>query len=276
PGPYGELQLPTEVVSSEYLTMESRKFSSSRGVVIYVRDMLERYQADALRYFICAAGPETSDSDFTWSEFVRRTNGELVAGWGNLVNRAATMIHTNFGEIPQPGELATVDVALLADVAAAFETVGAMIGAHRQRQAIAEAMRVVGDVNKYVTEQAPYKLKDDAQRERLATILHVVAQAVSDCNLLLSPFLPHSANVVDALLGGTGEVAPMPQIEEVDDLDGGAGYPVITGDYSKPVRWERRPILVGAPVGRPRPVFTKLDASVVDDELARLGVDGDA
>ena len=84
--------------------MESRKFSSSRGVVIYVRDMLERYQPDALRYFICAAGPETSDSDFTWEEFVRRTNGELVAGWGNLVNRTATMVHKNFGEIPAAGE----------------------------------------------------------------------------------------------------------------------------------------------------------------------------
>jgi methionyl-tRNA synthetase len=275
PGAYGELQLPTEVVSSEFLTMESRKFSSSRGVVIYVRDILERYQPDALRYFLCAAGPENSDSDFTWAEFVRRTNGELVAGWGNLVNRTVTMIHRNFGEIPKAGELDGADVNLLADVAAAFDTVGEMIATHRQRQAIAEAMRVVGEVNKYVTEQAPYKLKADNERERLATILHVVAQAVSDCNVLLSPFLPFSANIVDTALGGSGRVAPMPRIEEVDDLDGGAPYPVITGNYSDPTAWGRRPVTPGAPVGKPSPIFAKLDPTVVDQELARLGIDGD-
>ena len=108
--------------------MEGRKFSSSRGVVIYVRDMLERYQADALRYFICAAGPEKSDSDFTWAEFVRRTNGELVAGWGNLVNRTATMVHKNFGEIPAAGELTAEDQALLDAGGSGLRTVGDLIG----------------------------------------------------------------------------------------------------------------------------------------------------
>ena len=105
PGEYGELNLPTEVVSSEFLTMEGKKFSSSQRVVIYVRDLLSRYQPDAFRYFVAAAGPENQDSDFTWAEFVRRTNDELVAGWGNLVNRTANMIAKNFGEIPAAGEL---------------------------------------------------------------------------------------------------------------------------------------------------------------------------
>ncbi len=102
PGEFGELNLPTEVVSSEFLTMEGKQFSSSRGVVIYVRDILSRYQPDALRYFICAAGPENQDTDFTWAEFVRRTNDELVAGWGNLVNRTASLIHKNLGASPRP------------------------------------------------------------------------------------------------------------------------------------------------------------------------------
>ena len=114
PGEYGALNLPTEVVSSEFLTMEGRQFSSSRGVVIYVRDVLERYQPDALRYFISAAGPENQDSNFTWAEFVRRTNDELVAGWGNLVNRTATMVAKSFGEIPAAGDArAATDQALL-------------------------------------------------------------------------------------------------------------------------------------------------------------------
>ncbi len=82
PGGLGKLNLPTEVVSSEFLTMEGKQFSSSRRVVIYVRDFLERYSPDALRYYICAAGPENQDSDFTWAEFLRRNNDELVAGLG--------------------------------------------------------------------------------------------------------------------------------------------------------------------------------------------------
>ncbi|MBA3310655.1 MAG: methionine--tRNA ligase [Nocardioidaceae bacterium] len=272
PGEYGDLQLPTEVVSSEYLTMQSRQFSTSRSVVIYVRDMLERYQADALRYFICAAGPETSDSDFTWAEFVRRTNGELVAGWGNLVNRTATMIHKGFGEVPTAGELTDVDMSLLDLVEASFDTVGGPLGRHRFRQAIAEAMRTVGEVNKYVTEQEPYKLKDASQRDRLATILHVTAQAVSDCNTLLAPFLPHAANRVHRVLGGEGEFVPMPRIEEVEDLDSGQPYPIITGDYTPTPSWGRHPIVAGTPIAKPIPVFTKLDATVVDEELARLGL----
>src|SRR3712207_1175060 len=97
PGSLGRLNLPTEVVSSEFLTMEGRKFSSSRQVVIYVRDFLARYDADALRYFIAAAGPETQDTDFTWSEFRRRNNDELVAGWGNLVNRTVSLAAKNVG-----------------------------------------------------------------------------------------------------------------------------------------------------------------------------------
>ena len=270
PGTFGELNLPTEVVSSEFLTMEGRKFSSSKRVVIYVRDMLARYQVDAFRYFVAAAGPENQDSDFTWAEFVRRTNDELVAGWGNLVNRTASLIAKNFGEIPAAGELTAEDQALLDRVAGAFDLVGDAIGRHRQKQAIGEAMRVVSEVNKYVSDSEPWKLKGEEQRERLGTVLHVMAQAVSDCNTLLSPFLPHASNTVDAVLGGSGTFQPMPVLEEADDLDGGAGYPVITGDYTAAPAWERRAVVAGTPVGKPTPVFTKLDPSVVDDELARL------
>ncbi len=270
PRDYGVLNLPTEVVSSEFLTMEGKKFSSSKRVVIYVRDMLSRYQVDAFRYFVAAAGPENQDADFTWAEFVRRTNDELVAGWGNLVNRTATLISKNFGELPAAGELTAEDRALLDTVRAGFDSVGDLIGRHRQKQAIGEAMRVVAEVNKYVSESEPWKLKGDDERERLGTVLHVTAQAVQDCNTLLSPFLPHSANAVDRVLGGAGDVQPMPHAEDVDDLDGGAGYPVITGDYRAARPWASLPIVPGTPVGKPTPIFTKLDPALVDEELARL------
>ena len=272
PGTYGELNLPTEVVSSEFLTMEGKKFSSSKKVVIYVRDLLSRYQPDAFRYFVAAAGPENQDSDFTWAEFVRRTNDELVAGWGNLVNRTANLIHKNFGELPAAGPLTEADQEVLDATEAAFDTVGDLIGRNRMRQAIGEAMRAVGDVNKYVSDHEPWKLKGDDERERLATILHVAAQCVADLNLLLSPFLPFSANEVEKALGGPGTVAPMPRLEEAEDLDTGRGYPIITGDYSGTPPWRRHPIVVGAAVGKPTPIFTKLDVSVVEEELGRLAI----
>jgi methionyl-tRNA synthetase len=269
PGVYGELNLPTEVVSSEFLTMEGKQFSSSRGVVIYVRDVLARYQPDALRYFISAAGPENQDTDFTWAEFVRRTNDELVAGWGNLVNRTANLIAKNFGEIPAAGPLTDEDRALLELTGTtAFPLVGGLIEQHRQKQALAEAMRVVSSVNVYLSDQSPWKLKDD--RERMGTVLHVAAQAISDCRTLLSPFLPFSAQTVHEVMGGTGVVSPMPEIREVDDLDGGPAYPTLAGDYSGFPRWESVPVVPGTPIAKPVPVFTKLDPSVVDDELARL------
>ncbi|OLO45213.1 methionine--tRNA ligase [Actinomyces oris] len=280
PGRLGVLNLPTEVVSSEFLTMEGKKFSSSHGIVIYVRDFLQRYQADALRYFICAAGPETADADFTWAEFVRRTNGELVAGWGNLVNRTASMIHKRFGQIPEPAELEDIDRALLDAVEAGFASVGDLIAQHRQKAALGEAMRLVGEANKYVADTQPFKLKgeDPATQARLATVLHTLAQAVTDLNLMLSPFLPHAANDVDRVLGGRGRIAPMPRIEEVDELDpdhlpeafdGRTGYPIITGDYQGAPSWGRHPVTVGTPVAKPAPVFTKLDESIIEAELAR-------
>jgi len=278
PGDLGVLNLPTEVVSSEFLTMEGKKFSSSHGIVIYVRDFLSRYQADALRYFISAAGPETSDSDFTWAEFVRRTNGELVAGWGNLVNRTASMIAKKFGEIPTPGELQDIDRALLDAVEAGFAAVGNLIRHHRQKAALSEAMRLVGEANKYVTDTEPFKLKAPEQRERLATVLWTLAQAVADLNLMLSPFLPHAANDIDRVMGGEGAIAPMPHIEEVEELDpqvlpadfeGRGGYPIITGDYTNVPTWERHPITPGTPIAKPTPVFVKLDEAIVEEELAR-------
>jgi methionyl-tRNA synthetase len=272
PGVFGQLQLPTEVVSSEFLTMEGGKFSSSRGVVIYVRDMLARYQPDALRYFISVAGPENQDTDFTWSEFVRRNNDELVAGWGNLVNRVASMIHKNLGAIPGRGVLTDADHALLAATEAGFTTVGDLLAGHRQKHAITEAMRVVGEANKYLSDQAPWKLRT-AEPERYATVLHVAAQAVTNCRVLLSPFLPHSSQAVHEALGGTGTVSPMPQIREVEDLDGGPGYPILTGDYRRGETlppWGPTPVVPGTQVPPPAPIFRKLDDSVVAEELARL------
>jgi len=269
PGRLGRLALPTEVVSSEYLTMEGRKFSSSRSVVIYVRDVLSRYAPDALRYYLSANGPENQDTDFTWAEFVRRNNDELVAAWGNLVNRSLSFTAKNIGEIPAAGELIDVDNALLSTTRGAFATVGSDLDRSRIKAAINESMRAVAETNKYLSEQAPWKLRE-SDPERMRTILHVALQAVSDCNTLLAPFLPHSSQRVHELLGRDGALTAEPELREVDDLDGGPSYPIITGDYTTGARWESVNIKPGAVIDPPTPLFAKLDPSVVDEELQRL------
>ena len=269
PGSLGQLNLPSEVVSSEYLTMEGRKFSSSRSVVIYVRDFLARYDVDALRYYVAIAGPENQDTDFTWSEFVRRNNDELVATWGNLVNRAVSFAARNIGSIPEAGPLTTIDAEVLARSRQAFGPAGDHLAASRFKFAITEAMRTVAEANKYFSEQAPWKLRE-SDPDRMRTVLHVALQLVDDAKTLLTPFLPRSSQQVHEMLGGTGTWSDMPYVEEVDEA-GGPPYPVITGQYDGAARWASQPLRTGTPLAVPRPLFTKLDPSVVDEELARLG-----
>jgi methionyl-tRNA synthetase len=270
-GSLGALQLPTEVVSSEFLTMEGKKFSSSRQVVIYVRDFLERYDPDALRYFIAVAGPESQDSDFTWSEFVRRNNDELVAGWGNLVNRSVSMAAKNFGHIPQSTDPTDADRELLAKVRATFGVVGDLLEKSRQKAAMVEAMRSVADANKYLSDQAPWKLKEDPVRQ--GTVLHTALQAVRDLNAVLTPFLPHAAQQVHETLGGSGTWSAMPEMHEVSE-PGNDDYPVLMGDYASArdagARWESLPVAAGTPLRPPTPIFTKLDPAVAEEEVARL------
>ena len=270
PGPLGRLNLPSEVVSSEYLTMEGRKFSSSRSVVIYVRDFLARYDVDALRYYVAIAGPENQDTDFTWSEFVRRNNDELVATWGNLVNRAVSFAARNIGSIPEAGPLTTLDQEVLARSRQAFGPVGEHLSASRFKFAITEAMRTVAEANKYFSEQAPWKLRE-SDPDRMRTVLHVALQLVDDAKTLLTPFLPRSSQQVHEMLhDNAGTWSDMPHVEEVDE-EGGPPYPVITGHYDGAARWAPQPVRAGTPLAVPKPLFTKLDSSVVDEELARLG-----
>ncbi len=269
PGQLGELGLPAEVVSSEFLTMEGRKFSSSKGVVIYVRDVLERYGPDPLRYHLAIAGPENQDTDFTWAEFVRRNNEELVAAWGNLVNRTVSMTAKNLGAIPEAGELTDIDHAVLATAEAGFAEVGGLLEKSRQKAAIGKAMAVVFAANKYLSDTEPWKLRT-ADPARMATVLHVALQVVDDAKALLTPFLPHSAQKVHEQLGGVGTWSSMPEMVEVDE-DGGTPYQVLTGDHAAAAAtWSRVSIVPGTPLAPPTPVFAKLEPSVVDDELARL------
>ena len=278
-GQLGSLELPTEVVSSEYLTMSGSKFSSSKGVVIYVKDFLEEFGADPLRYFIAVAGPENNDTDFTWDEFVRRVNNELANGWGNLVNRTVSMAHKNFGEVPTPGELSDADQAILDLASRTFDEAGDALSHSRFKQGITKIMHVVGEANAYIAEQEPWKLaKDETQRERLATVLWTALQVVSDCNTMLTPFLPHTAQAVHETLGRDGVWAALPEVVEVTDdqpvepvgaglPEKGRSYPVIMGNYrDQQAVWMRIDVVPGTALSKPRPLIAKLDP-----ELAETG-----
>ena len=277
-GEYGAgiapLELPDNVIASEFLTMEGKQFSTSREHSIYVGDFLDRYDPDPLRYYLVAAGPETQDTDFTWAEFVRRNNDELLANWGNLVNRTLTNAHRNFGRVPEPGELAPSDEALLAVVDGGFA-----VGRRPHRSAGASepaSPRRCGwrrPSTSTSREQAPWALvKTD--RARAGTVLYVALRAVDSLKTMFTPFLPHTSQVVHELLGNEGVLAGPLEFREVAEEDGRT-HQVLTGDYASWVgRWEPSALRAGQQLAEPRPLFRKLDESIVDEELRRMA-DGD-
>ena len=264
------LQLPYDIVSSEFLTMEGRQFSTSRGVVIYVGDFLSRYDPDPLRYFLTAAGPETQDTDFTWAEFVRRNNDELVANWGNLVNRTLTSAYKNFGSVPEPGELQEADRAVMRAVEGGFDTVGDLIERAKFRAALAETMRLASVVNQYVSEQAPWAMMDD-DRDRAGTVLYAVLRSIDNLKLLFTPFLPFTSQTLHELLGYEDVIAGPLTFQEVEE-EGGPPHVVLTGDYRAwSGRWEPTELPAGQGLREPRPLYAKLDPErVVAHELERM------
>ena len=273
-GEYGAgqapLQLPYDVVASEFLTMEGKQFSTSRQIVIYVGDFLERYSADSLRYFLTAAGPETQDTDFTWSEFVRRNNDELVATWGNLVNRVLASAFKNFGQVPAPDPLTEDDRAVLHAVEGGFETVGAEIERARFKAGLAEAMHLATRVNQYVSEQAPWALMAE-DRRRAGTVLNVALRCIDNLKVLFAPVLPFSSQALHELLGHDGWLAGPLEFREVAEANDTV-HTVLTGDYSGWVgRWEPAELPAGQTLLPPKPLFAKLDPeAVVAEELARM------
>jgi methionyl-tRNA synthetase len=266
----GELQLPYDIVSSEFLTMEGRKFSSSRGVVIYVHDFLERYDADSLRYFLTVAGPETQDTDFTWAEFVRRNNDELVATWGNLVNRTLTSVHRNFGAVPNPGPLSDADEALLRTIEEAFRSVGALIEEARFKAALNEVMHLATLANRYLNGEEPWaSVKSDPARA--GTVLYVSLRAIDNLKVLFSAFLPFSSQKLHDLLGYEDAFTGTLFFDSVAEADDNA-HEILTGDYEMLAgRWTPSQLPPGQRIPEPEPLFKKLDPdAVVAEELERM------
>jgi methionyl-tRNA synthetase len=252
----GDLHLPDDIVASEFLHMEGTKLSTSRGNVIYVKDVLDRYDADALRYYLMIAGPENQDTDFTWSEFVRRNNDELVATWGNLVHRTLVNAHRNFGAVPDPAGLSPADETLIGEVEAALDYVGQQLGEARFQNALKRAMTTAAKVNVYLgTEQPWHTIKTD--RARAGTVLYVALRCVDNLKTMLTPFLPFSAQRLHAMLGYEDVIAPQPEVRQF--AEDGSSHTVITGEYEAVDRWRPSQLEAGRKLPAPEALFKRLD-----------------
>jgi len=240
---YGNLNLPYDVPANEFLTIEGRKLSTSRNWAVWLLDYLERYDPDPLRYLLAATMPETSDTDFSWREFVRRNNDELVANYGNLVHRVLTFTYKHFGgRVPQPH-----DTSLSPLQKQCHETLKAMDESLEQcrfRQALRQAMNLAQEANRYLDEKSPWKVIKK-ERQQAADALYDAISAISTLRTAFYPFLPFSSKKLHGYLGFTGDIAKH-------------GWQAVFPSPDQQLL-------------PPEPLFTKLNEALVDEELARLG-----
>jgi methionyl-tRNA synthetase len=203
---YGNRNLPYDVPANEFMTMSGAKASSSRGNVIWTRDVLDKYTADTLRYYLSVTAPEGRDTDFTYDEMIRRNNDELVATYGNAVHRTLTFLQSKFGGVvPQPQALREADREILAEVEGGFSVVGHNIANCHFKDGINAAMAVARAANRYLNEQEPWKqIKVD--REAAGTSIYVMLQVLSGLRILFAPYLPFSSQKLHTLLGFEGDV----------------------------------------------------------------------
>jgi methionyl-tRNA synthetase len=265
---YGGLNLPYDVPANEYLNVEGRQLSKSRRWVIEVLDYLQRYDPDPLRYMLSVNAPEGRDVNFTWDEFVRRNNDELVAAWGNLVNRVLTFTFKNFEEkVPQPGELGDADRAILAQVDASFESIGRLMGGCGFKASITEAMALVREANRYLDERSPwFQIKLD--RQTAATTLYVALRVIDSLKILLYPFLPNSSSALHQMLGYDNDLRggqPICTIQEEHK-----SHLVLNYENTNGASWKPSELPAGQALRKPAALFKKLEPSIIEEEVRRM------
>ena len=256
------LHLPYDVPANEYLNFGGAQFSTSRGNVIGWNTVLEQFQPDAWRYTLTAMSPESSDTEFTWPEFVELVNNELVANWGNLVNRAVGFAFSRFdGAVPHPGTLDATDEALLKEIRGGFESVAALYEAVRLKAALQEARRLSQRVNQYLNEKEPWRtVQSDPQAA--ATSVYVALQAIDWLKLLWAPILPHSSDQLHHYLGYDEPLFGQLNTTAVEDARG--SHVVLRYDHAGASGvWQAQELAAGQTLRKPAPLFTKLDPAVV-------------
>jgi methionyl-tRNA synthetase len=268
------LQLPYDVPANEFMNIEGEKFSKSRNWAIWLPDILERYQPDAIRYYVAMTFPETHDSDFAWDGFLSRVNNELLAAWGNLVNRMLTFAYKRFdGKVPHYDALSDEDHAILTQSEAAFETIGALLEQVRLRDALMAAMGLVRDANVYVDRRAPWKtIKDDPADA--ARAVYTILRVIDNLKILLSPFLPFGAQKLHEYLGYDGQL--FGDLNIVEYKESSRSHKALVYDGSEAIgRWEKSDLQPGTALREPAPLVVKLDPEIVDKERSLLGAPRD-
>ncbi len=251
--------LPYDVPANQFLNMGGQKFSKSLGVSLDVLDLTAKYGADPVRYYISSIMPEAKDSDWSWTDFAQRNNSELLAKWGNLVQRTLSQIWRNFDRcIPTPGELAEADRALIAQSESAFQTVGASLDAVHLRDALNGAIELATATNQYLDHEAPWKtIKVD--KARAGTVLYVAARVIDSLAMLLSPFIPFTCEAVRRQLGYVAPLFGKQVIETVGEPDD--RHDVLRYDLAGAVgEWKPSSLQPGQPLGgEPKGLISKIE-----------------
>jgi methionyl-tRNA synthetase len=269
------LILPYDVPANEFMNLEGRKISGSKNWAVWGLEALERFDPDPIRYYLTVNMPETRDSDWDWEEFYQRNNNELVATWGNLANRVLSFAYKNWdGEVPDPGELRESDQALLETLRAGFKTVEDYLEAVKLRAAVQEAMRLAAEVNKYLDTAAPwFEIKID--KAEAAKSVYTAMQAIDWLKIIFSPFLPHTSEMLHYFLGYEKPLFGKLVTREIkDELSTHAVMLYDPGDSLTDVEkdiWCPNVLEAKKTFRNPKPLFKKLDHSIVEEERARLG-----
>jgi methionyl-tRNA synthetase len=268
--PDTQLVLPYDIPANEFMNLEGQKISGSRNWAVWGLDFLSRYDPDPLRYYLTTNMPEAKDTDWDWSGFVHRNNDELVATWGNLVNRVLSFAFKHWdGVVPDPGELRPEDEEILASVEAGFQSVGEQIAAVHLRAALGEAMRLAGEVNKYLDQVGPwFEIKQN--KTAAARSIYTAIRAIDNLKVMFAPFLPFTSERLHTFLGYKGPLFGNQFTEKrIDEL---GDHTVLRYDPAEANgRWQPSNLQPGQALVKPEPLFRKLEESVVEEERARLG-----
>jgi methionyl-tRNA synthetase len=264
------LTLPYDVPANQFMNMEGQKISGSRNWAVWGLDFLSRYDPDPLRYYLTANMPENRDTDWSWEEFVARNNNELLATWGNLANRVLSFAYKHWhGIVPEPGELEPEDVQILSIVEKGFEQVGSLYEAVKLRAALNETIRIASECNRYLDHAAPWKVIK-ADKKRAGTIIYTAIRAIDSLKIMFSPVLPFSSEQLHSDLGYHQPIFGEQAVQDrTDQLGSHLVLRYLPGNASG--TWEPSQISPGQKLQEPGPLYRKLDDSVVEEEITRLG-----
>ena len=265
-----ELSLPYDVPANQFMNLEGQKISGSRGWAVWGRDFLSRFDPDPLRYYLTANMPENRDTDWSWYEFVARNNNELVATWGNLANRVLSFAYKHWnGVVPIPSDLTPGDEEIISIIENGFDRIGSLYEQVKLRSALNETMRLASECNRYLDQEAPWKIIK-TNKSRAGTIIYTAIKAIDSLKTLFSPVLSFSSERLNASLGYSNPLFGEQVVEERGD-DLGQHLVLRYLPEKGTGVWEPSRIEPGHKFLKPEPLYQKLDEKIVEEELARLG-----